>query len=64
MYKVGGGPQAPLSALPIGAESTHDPNRLVLINPTQDLVHSIVAVSCGDDLQQLLEKNIAGYMHM
>lgn len=40
--QIGGGPLAPSSALPIGAESTIDPIRLVETVPTSDLLHSII----------------------
>lgn len=62
IYKVGGGPQAPTSALPIGAESTQDPVRLVEIHPTSDLVHSVLAVSHAKTPEQVLESNIAGFL--
>ena len=64
LYRVGGGFQAPLCALPIGTESVQDPVSLELINPSVDLEHSIVAVSYSQDESTLLDFNIAGYLHM
>jgi len=40
-----GGPQAPRSALPIGAEPSADPTRVAPVTITIDLVHAVLAVS-------------------
>jgi polyribonucleotide 5'-hydroxyl-kinase len=64
IYRVGGGLKAPLSALPIGAESSHDPVRLVAITPSLEIVHSIAAISYSDDPAKLLDDNIAGFLYM
>jgi polyribonucleotide 5'-hydroxyl-kinase len=55
IYRVGGSPQAPLSALPIGAESQQDPVRLMEIFPSSDIVHSILAVSHAKSPYQILD---------
>ena len=40
------------------------PVDLELIDPSENLVHSIVAVSRSDDESTLLDYNVAGYLHM
>ena len=45
VYRVGGGPQAPRSALPIGAEPAADPTRVVPVNINRDLLHLVLAVT-------------------
>jgi len=64
IYKVGGGPQAPLSALPIGSESTVDPIRLVEIVPSGDILHSILGVSHAKVPEQILHSNLAGFLYV
>jgi len=62
IYKVGGGPQAPQSALPIGAESSQDPVRLVETYPSSDLVHSVLAVAHAKSPETILESSVAGFL--
>ncbi|KAG8083409.1 hypothetical protein GUJ93_ZPchr0015g6740 [Zizania palustris] len=45
VYKIGSGHQAPRSVLPIGAELVADPTRLVSVNISTDMVHTVLAVS-------------------
>ncbi|CAL5369951.1 unnamed protein product [Camellia sinensis] len=60
VYRIGGGPQAPCSALPIGAEPAADPTRLVLVNINRDLLHLVVAISFAKEPDQIISSNIAG----
>mmetsp|Transcript_13309 Transcript_13309/g.22894 ORF Transcript_13309/g.22894 Transcript_13309/m.22894 type:complete len:336 (+) Transcript_13309:365-1372(+) len=64
IYRAGGGPVAPTSALPIGATSLVDPTRLVEIQPSRDLVHSVLAVSHAPSPDFLLDSNIAGFIYV
>jgi polyribonucleotide 5'-hydroxyl-kinase len=64
IYKVGGGPQAPQSALPIGAQSTVDPVRLVEIIPSSEIVHSVLGVSHAKTPDQILTTNLAGFLYV
>jgi polyribonucleotide 5'-hydroxyl-kinase len=64
IYKVGGGPQAPSSALPLGAEPTIDPIRLVEQFPSLELLHSVLGVSHAQSIDKLLETNIAGFVYV
>lgn len=64
IFRIGGGPQAPRSALPIGAEPTADPTRLVAVNITNDLLHSILAVSYAKEQNKILTSNVAGFVHV
>ncbi|XP_044501396.1 uncharacterized protein LOC123222608 isoform X2 [Mangifera indica] len=53
VYKIGGGPQAPRSALPVGADPVANPLRLVPVNIDQDLLHSVLAISYAKEPDQL-----------
>lgn len=64
IFKIGGGPQAPLSALPIGAGSTVDPIRLVETTPNNDMLHSVLAVSYAKSVDKILQSNVAGYLYV
>lgn len=56
IYRIGGGPQAPRSALPIGAEPAADPTRLVLVNINRDLLHLVLAVSYAKEPEQIVTR--------
>lgn len=56
VYRIGGGPQAPRSALPIGAEPAADPMRLVPVNINQDLLHLVLAVSFAKEPDQIISR--------
>ncbi|CAM8900597.1 unnamed protein product [Rhodiola kirilowii] len=64
IYRIGGGPQAPRSALPIGAEPAADPTRLVAVNVNTDLLHSVLAVSFAKEPAQIISSNVAGYIYI
>eukprot|EP00026_Physarum_polycephalum_P006595 Phypoly_transcript_06643.p1 GENE.Phypoly_transcript_06643~~Phypoly_transcript_06643.p1 ORF type:complete len:427 (-),score=78.07 Phypoly_transcript_06643:91-1371(-) len=64
IYQIGGGPAAPLSALPIGAEPTIDPVQLQEVTPSMDLLHSVLAVSHADSVETINEKNVAGFIYV
>ncbi|KAL4195227.1 hypothetical protein AMTRI_Chr05g72260 [Amborella trichopoda] len=64
IYRCGGGPQAPRSALPIGAEPTADPTRLVPATMNQDMLHLILAVSYAKEPDQIITSNIAGFIYI
>uniref|UniRef100_A0A7N0U8H8 Protein CLP1 homolog n=2 Tax=Kalanchoe fedtschenkoi TaxID=63787 RepID=A0A7N0U8H8_KALFE len=64
IYRIGGGPQAPRSALPIGAEPAADPTRLVSVNVSTDLLHSVLAVSFAKEPDQIISSNVAGFIYI
>ncbi|OVA09076.1 Pre-mRNA cleavage complex II Clp1 [Macleaya cordata] len=64
IYRIGGGPQAPRSALPIGAEPTADPTRLVPVNINRDLLHLVLAVSYAKEPNQIISSNVAGFIYI
>ncbi|KAH7278906.1 hypothetical protein KP509_38G063700 [Ceratopteris richardii] len=64
VFRIGGGPQAPRSALPIGAEPTADPTRIVPVTISHDLLHSVLAVSYASEPDQLLISNVAGFIYV
>eukprot|EP01132_Coremiostelium_polycephalum_P004686 gene4686-5852_t len=64
IFRTGGGPVAPLTALPIGSQSTIDPLQLTEISPNHDIVHSILAISYSKQPVNLLKSNIAGFLYI
>ncbi|CAM0946097.1 unnamed protein product [Alopecurus aequalis] len=64
VYKIGSGHQAPRSALPIGAEPVADPTRLVAVNISTDMVHTVLAVSYAKEPDEIISSNVAGFIHV
>ncbi|KAH9734341.1 protein CLP1-like [Citrus sinensis] len=62
VYRIGGGPQAPRSALPIGADPVANPLRIVLVNVDKELLHLVLAVSYAKDADQIISSNVAGFI--
>ncbi|GFP91395.1 protein clp1 homolog [Phtheirospermum japonicum] len=62
IYKVGGGPQAPRSALPAGAEPTADPTRLIPVIVNQDLLHLVLAVSFAKEPDEIISSKKITYL--
>jgi len=62
LYRVGGGPQAPSEALPIGKKRLLDPNRVEPVRWSAELKNSVVAVSYAEDESKILEANVAGFL--
>ncbi|CAA0838427.1 Protein CLP1 homolog [Striga hermonthica] len=62
IYRVGGGPAAPRSALPAGAEPTADPTRVIPVNVNQDLQHLVLAVSFAKEPDEIVSSNVAGFI--
>ncbi|KAL7150860.1 hypothetical protein ABFS83_05G142400 [Erythranthe nasuta] len=62
IYRVGGGPQAPRSALPVGAEPAADPTRLIPVTVNQDLLHLVLAVSFAKEPDEIISSNVAGFI--
>jgi len=60
IFRVGSGPRAPSSALPIGKESSADPLRVSTVAPSMSLLNSVLAVSHGKTQAELLSSNVAG----
>ncbi|KAL6888901.1 hypothetical protein ACP4OV_009927 [Aristida adscensionis] len=56
VYRIGGGHQAPRSALPIGAEPVADPTRLVAVNISTDMVHTVLAVSYAKEPDEIISR--------
>ncbi|XP_020270004.1 protein CLP1 homolog [Asparagus officinalis] len=64
VFRIGGGPQAPRSALPIGAEPLADPVRLVPVTVNRDLLHLVLAVSYAKEPDQIISSNVAGFIYV
>ncbi|TVU33077.1 hypothetical protein EJB05_24862 [Eragrostis curvula] len=64
VYRIGSGHQAPRSALPIGAEPVADPTRLVAVNISTDMVHTVLAVSYAKEPDEIISSNVAGFIHV
>lgn len=56
VYRIGGGPQAPRSALPIGADPISNPLRVTPVNIDRDLLHMVLAVSYAKESDQILSR--------
>lgn len=56
VFRVGGGPQAPRSALPIGADPVANPLRIAPVNIDRDLLHTILAVSYAKESEQIISR--------
>ncbi|KAK4750099.1 hypothetical protein SAY87_027548 [Trapa incisa] len=64
IYRIGGGPQAPHSALPIGAKSVADPLRLAPVNINRELLHVVLAVSFAKEPEEIISSNVAGFIYV
>lgn len=64
VYRIGGGPQAPRSALPIGADPVANPLRVAPVNFDRDLLHVVLAVSYAQEPDQIVSSNIAGFIYV
>ncbi|CAN1153101.1 Protein CLP1 homolog [Linum perenne] len=64
VYRIGGGPQAPRSALPIGADPVSNPLRVTTVNIDHDLLHVILAVSYAQEPDQIVSSNVAGFIYV
>lgn len=64
IYRVGGGPQAPRSALPIGAEPASDPTRLTPVTINRDLLHLVLGVSYAKEPDEIVSSNVAGFIYI
>lgn len=64
LYRIGGGPKAPSSALPIGQAPSTDPMRVAPVIPSTSLLHSVLAVSHGKTQSDLLTSNVAGFIYV
>ncbi|CAI5990620.1 unnamed protein product [Closterium sp. NIES-65] len=62
VLRVGGGPQAPQSALPIGAARVSDPLRTALVVLSRELEHHVLAVSHAKEEKDAVTGSIAGFI--
>eukprot|EP00899_Mesostigma_viride_P014925 jgi/Mesvir1/23433/Mv22291-RA.2 len=64
IYRIGGGPKAPSSALPIGVAPSTDPLRAVKQAVSKDLEHTVLAVSHAKDPKDLTTASVAGFLYV
>ncbi|PSC75129.1 CLP1-like protein [Micractinium conductrix] len=64
VFRVGSGPRAPSSALPIGATSVSDPLKLSRVTNPQELLYTLLAVSHAPQPELLLSVNVAGFIYV
>lgn len=64
VYRVGGGPKAPTTALPIGATSVSDPLKISKVSDFRDILNCMVAVSHAKTPEELLNTNVAGFIYI
>ncbi len=62
LLRVGGSPQAPSSALPIGAEHRIDPAELEEVEPDAAIVNSLAAVSFAQTREEVDASAVAGFI--
>lgn len=62
VFRIGGGPRAPTSALPLGASAAADPLRLSRLPINHELVNSLLAVTHAQTQEQVLSMNVAGFV--
>lgn len=57
VFRIGGGPQAPRSALPIGSDPVSNPLRVTPVSiDDRDLLHSVLAVSYAEEQDQIVSR--------
>jgi polyribonucleotide 5'-hydroxyl-kinase len=64
IFRIGGAPAAPSSALPIGQAPQYDPLCAVEVLPSQDLTYSLAAVVYCSDPSELLRASVAGFLYI
>lgn len=64
IFRAGGAPRAPSSALPLGASSVADPLKLSKVTNTQELLYTVVAVSHAPSADLLLSSSVAGFLYV
>uniref|UniRef100_A0A6B2L5X8 Protein CLP1 homolog n=1 Tax=Arcella intermedia TaxID=1963864 RepID=A0A6B2L5X8_9EUKA len=64
VLKTNVGPQAPISALPIGMQPRVDLIKPREVTPSSELLHSILGVSLADNNETLIETNLAGFLYV
>ena len=62
IFKIGSGPRAPSSALPIGQKTSADPLRVTTVAPSMALLNSVLAVSHGKTTGEIPNTNVAGFI--
>ncbi|ESQ49618.1 hypothetical protein EUTSA_v10020725mg [Eutrema salsugineum] len=65
VFRIGGGPQAPRSALPIGSDPVSNPLRVTPVKiDDQILLHSVLAVSYAEEPDQIISSNVSGFVYV
>ncbi|GIM12091.1 hypothetical protein Vretimale_15520 [Volvox reticuliferus] len=62
VYRIGTGPRAPSTTLPVGSASLADPLRLQNLPPSLEQLQCVLAVSHAATPDQILNANIAGFV--
>ena len=64
VYRIGGGPQAPASTLPIGAQRLVESGGVVKVGVGLELLHSVLGVSWGLDGKAVVERSVCGFVYV
>ncbi|KAL0696999.1 hypothetical protein Bca4012_064179 [Brassica carinata] len=67
VFRIGGGPQAPRSALPIGSDPVSDPLKVTPVTVSideRDLLHSVLAVSYAQEPDQIVSTSVSGFVYV
>src|SRR5690606_4813581 len=64
VIKIGGEMRTPESALPIGATTTVDPCSISEVEITEQLMHSVLALSHATTKETILMTNVCGFIYV
>ncbi|KAF3520551.1 hypothetical protein DY000_02058867 [Brassica cretica] len=65
MFRIGGRPQAPRSALPMGSDPVSDPLKVTHVNiDDRDVLHSVLAVSYAQEPDRIVSSNVSGFVYV
>ncbi|CAN7083001.1 unnamed protein product [Brassica oleracea var. botrytis] len=65
VFRIGGRPQAPRSALPMGPDPVSDPLKVTHVNiDDRDVLHSVLAVSYAQEPDRIVSSNVSGFVYV
>ncbi|KAG2250369.1 hypothetical protein Bca52824_080505 [Brassica carinata] len=65
VFRIGGRPQAPRSALPMGSDPVSDPLKVTHVNiDDRDVLHSVLAVSYAQEPDRIVSSNVSGFVYV
>ncbi|KAF3523737.1 hypothetical protein F2Q69_00046382 [Brassica cretica] len=65
VFRIGGRPQAPRSALSMGSDPVSDPLKVTHVNiDDRDVLHSVLAVSYAQEPDRIVSSNVSGFVYV